>query len=234
MAAQSIASRPRRQQQQTEPDDAVLARALEFAEWSRKHATLVVVIAVAAVVLAGGLFWYRADQARRTDEAAVAFLQVEQAVYSGDESIAMRDLQLYIQQHGGTSYADEARVLLGQVHLRAGRPAEAIETLRPVADRMDRSPVGAQASILTAKAHEVAGQPQEAIAAYLRVADRSGSPFRQREALEGAAILRQEQGDAAGAAELYRRLLETTEAGTMERSVYEMRLAEAEAQAAGQ
>ena len=54
----------------------------------------------------------------------------------------------------------------------------------------------------------------------------------QVQALQNAAILRSGKGDFAGAAELYRRLVEMQEEGTMDRQLYEMRLAEAEARAA--
>jgi hypothetical protein len=55
--------------------------------------------------------------------------------------------------------------------------------------------------------------------------------FRQQEALTAAAALRESNGDFAGAAELYGRLAQMSEAGTMDRAVYEMRQAEASAQA---
>ncbi|MEX2583554.1 MAG: tetratricopeptide repeat protein [Gemmatimonadota bacterium] len=230
MAAQSIASRPRRSQQ-TEPDDIVLARALQFTEWARKNVVIVVVGAVALAVLIGGLLWYRAQRAERLENAAIEFLQVEQAVLSGNVAVATPQLQTFIVQHSGTPYADEARVLLGQVHLRAERPAEAVEVLTPVATRIGDSPVGAQAALLMAGAQEAAGDTEAAIQTYLRVADEADLSFRQQEGLMGAALLRQQAGDWAGAAELYRRLLETAEEGSMQRSMFEMRLAEAEAQA---
>jgi predicted negative regulator of RcsB-dependent stress response len=228
MAAQSIASRPKRRPQ-TEPDDVVLARALEFSEWARKNVMLISVLGVAVVVLVGGFFWYRTDQARRLENAAVAFLQVEQSMFVGDDAMAQRDLQLFIQQHGGTPYAEEARVMLGQVHLEGGRPQEAMEVLRPVADRLDRSPVGVQAALLLAAAQEAAGQPAAADETYLRVADRAEMEYRRQEALIGAALLREQAGNHAGAAEIYRRLVATAEPGTPDRLMFEMRLAEAEA-----
>jgi predicted negative regulator of RcsB-dependent stress response len=230
MAAQSIASRPRRPQQ-AEPDDVVLARALQFTEWARKNAVIVVVSAVVLVVLIGGLLWYRANQAQELETAAIEFLQVEQAVLSGDEGIATQQLQVFVQEHSDTPYGDEARVLLAQVHLRGERAAEAIEVLTPVANRIGDSPVGPQAALLLASAQEAGGDTEAAIATYLRVADEAELEFRQQEGLMGAALLRQESGDWAGAAELYRRLLEMTEEDSPQRSTLEMRLAEAEAKA---
>lgn len=230
MAAQSIASRPRRPQQ-TEPDDIVLARALQFADWAKKNIVIVTAAGVLTVLLVGGLFWYRANQTRRMEEAAVAFLPVEQAVLAGEETTAARELQLFIQRHGDTPYGDEARLLLGQVHLRGNRPAEAIEAVRPVAAEIGDSPVGAQAGLLLAAAQEAAGQTQEAIQTYLQVADEAETELRQEEALSAAALLRELGGDHAGAAELYRRLVEMNE-GTPDEPLFQMRLAEAEAQAA--
>lgn len=230
MAAQSIASRSRRPKQ-AEPDDAVLARALQISEWARKNIVLVTSVAAIVVVLVGGLLWYRADRERRLEDAAIAFLPVEQAVLSGEETIAARELQLFIQRHGDTPYGDEARVLLAQVHLRGGRPVDAIEAVRPVVARLQRSAVGPQAALLMAAAQEGAGQTEAAIQTYLQVAESAETPFRQEEGLVGAAILREQSGDFAGAAELYRRLAEMNE-GTPDQAMYEMRVAEAEAQAA--
>jgi predicted negative regulator of RcsB-dependent stress response len=233
MAAQSIARRPKRAQQ-IETDDVVLAKAIEFTEWARRNVTLVVGVAVVLVVVLGAFFWYRTDQNRRLDDAAIAFLQVEQAVMVGDDAIAARDLQQYIQQHDGTPYADEARILLGQVHLRGGRVAESIAVLEPVVSRLSSSPVGPQAALLMANAQEAAGETETAIQTYLRVADEADSNFRRQEGLMGAALLRTQLEDHAGAAELYRRLVEMNEEGTQERALFEMRLAEAEALATGQ
>jgi predicted negative regulator of RcsB-dependent stress response len=230
MVAQSIASRPKRPQQ-TEPDDIVLARALQFTEWARKNIVIVTGAAVVLLLLIAGLIWWRMERAQRLENAAIEFLQVEQAVLSGEQSIATQELQLFVQEHSGTPYADEARVLLAQVHLRSDRTAEAIDVLNPVVERMTDSPVGVQAALLLASAQQAADDPDAAIATYLRIADESDLVFRQQEALVGAALLRQQANDWAGAAELYRRLVETTEEGTPERSVFEMRLAEAEAQA---
>ena len=228
MVAQSIASRPRRPQQ-SEPDDVVLARALQLAEWARRNVIIIAIGTIVVVVLFVGLYWYRADRERRVDDAAIAFLQVEQAVFSGEDAIALRELQLFIQQHGATPYGDEARVLLGQIHLRGGRPAEAMEALQPVVDRMERSPVGVPAALLLATAQEDAGDPDAAIGTYLDIAERAEIEYQRQDALMGAGLLRQEAGDHAGAAELYRRLVESAEPGSADRAIFEMRLAEAEA-----
>jgi predicted negative regulator of RcsB-dependent stress response len=233
MAAQSIARRPKRPQQ-AEPDDLILARVLEAAEWTRRNAILVGATVATLVVVIAGLFWYRWNVERQREDAAIAFLQVEQAVLSGDQGIAAQQLQDFLQQHSDTPYGDEARVLLGQVHLRAGRNTEAIAALQPVADRMDDSVVGAQAGLLLASAQVAAGQQEEAIETYLEVGEEADTQFRRREGLTGAALLMQEGQDYAGAVEIFQQLVDMTEEGSADRLIYEMRLAEAQALAAAQ
>lgn len=228
MVAQSIARRTKRQQQ-VEADDAVLARALEFTEWARKNIKLIVTGGIVLALALSAFFWYRADRAGRLDRAAIAFIEVEQAVSTGDPSIAARDLQQYIQRHEGTPYADEARVMLAQVHLQAGEAEQAVAALEPVVARMERSRVGAQAGLLLGVAQLQAGNRDAAIAAYLEVANRADESFRREEALASAALLRMEAEDHAGAAELYSRLVDMNPTGSPRRSLYEMRLAEAEA-----
>lgn len=228
MVAQSMARRSKRQQQ-VEPDDVVLARAIEYTEWARQNIRLVAGVAIALAVLLTGFFWYRADQARRLDRAAIDYLQVEQAALSGNDAIAARDLDQYIRQHEGTPYADEARLLLAQVHLRGERVDEAIAAARPVADRLESSPVGAQAALLVAAAQQQAGDFDGAVATYLQVGERAEEGFRRQEGLMGAALLRSQTDDHAGAAELYRRLVSLNEEGSSERAMFEMRLAEEEA-----
>jgi predicted negative regulator of RcsB-dependent stress response len=229
MVAQSIASRSRRPPQ-PDPDDVLLARLLFAVEWARKNIVAVTSGVVVVLLLIGGIFWYRADQRRKAEEAAVAFLPVEQAVLGSDPTVATRELELFVQRHGSTEYGDEARVLLAQMHLRAGKTAEAIEVAAPVAADLD-SPVGPQAALLSAAAQEAAGQGAEAIQTYLRVADHRGSRFHQEEALLGAARLQEMTNDLTGAATSYRRLIEMTE-DPAEKSLYEMRLTEVEARAA--
>jgi len=233
MAAQSIASRTRRPQQ-TEPDDVVLARALQFAEWARRNVMLIIAGGVVLVVLLGGLFWYRTDRANRLERAAIEFMTLEQTIRAGDESIAVRDLQLFVQRHDGTPYADEARLMLGRIHLEEGRAQEAQVALQPVSDRIERSPVGAPGALLLAAAQEAAGQPQDAIQTYLRVGDRAPTEYQRQEGLVAAATLREDLGDFAGAAEVYQRLVNMSEEGSQDRTFYEMRLTEATARASAQ
>lgn len=228
MVAQSIASRSRRPQ--AEPEDELMGRALEVADWMRKNVILIGGVFGVLVLLLGGFFWYRADQARREEDAAIAFLTVEQSVLAGDPAVAARELDLYIQRHDGTMHAAEARLLAATVHLQQGQAADAMTALGDLGNDL-RSPLGPQAAMLYGAAQEANGQTAEAIATYMRVGEGAENGFHREEGLAAAARLREQTGDLAGAAALYARLVDEAENPTIS-AMYEMRRAEAEAMAA--
>lgn len=214
-----------------EPDDVVLARALEFSNWARANIKLVVGGAVVVAAIVAALLWWRADQAARNERAAMEFLQVEQTVASGNAALAARELEQFATRFEGTDYAEEATVMLGNLHLQMGDPAAAAEAVEGLAARPGASILATQAALIHAAALHAAEDTEGAIAAYLRVAEDAELDFQKIEALASAARLRAGAGDHAGAAELYARAVELTEPGTAERTIYEMRRAEAEASA---
>lgn len=232
--AQSIASRSRRPQGVSDADDVFIARTLQFTAWARRNARLVIAAAVVALLLIAGALYYRWDRANRLERAATEFMFLEQTAASGNVALATRDIQQFIQRFDGTPYADEARVLLGQLHLQQGEPQQAVEALRELQGRIRRSPVGAQGALLLGSAQAAAGDTAAAVATYTRVADEARLDFQREEALSSAALLHEQSGDYARAAELYRQLIAMTEEGSFQRSLYEMRLAEAEGRARGQ
>lgn len=231
MASPSVASRSKSASRVADTDDVVMARALQFSGWARRNAKIIIAAAAIVLVLALGFLWYRYQQAQTAERAAVSFMQVEQTAASGNATLASRDLQDFIRRYGGTAEADQARLLLARTHLEAGKPQEAVTVLQQV-EEGPRGTLGAQAALLLGVAHNQAGNRQAAVDTYLRVADAAELEYQREEALSRAALLRQEAGDHAGAAELFRRLVGMAEEGSFERSVYEMRLAEAEGRAA--
>lgn len=235
MSAQSVASsRSRRKRNDSEPDDIVLARALQFSQWARKNAIMVIVGAVLVAVLVGGAIYYRMYKEDRRAQAATEYLQLEQTAASGNAALAERDLEAFIARFDGTVYADEAQLLLAEIKLTTDQPAEAVAVLEDFVDRIGDSPVGAQGALLLGAAQQAAGDTTAAIATYMTVADEAEMLFRRQAALSDAALLHMQAGNFGEAASLYTRLVDTAEEGTPERSVYEMRRAEAEAQAAAQ
>jgi predicted negative regulator of RcsB-dependent stress response len=209
-------------------DDVLLDTTLAVSTWAQRNRQLLTfgLIALGIAALGGIYYWnYRKGHFER---AAVELERVETAVAFGDTATAKVELGRYIESFGNTPYADEARVLLGQIYLQSSQPDQAAQVLQEASDVSE--PLGRQAALLLAKTHEQQGQLEEAEALLLRIADRSDLAFQEREALEEAARIRARRGNVAGAVELYERILEDMEETEPSRGVYEMRLEELRAQ----
>jgi predicted negative regulator of RcsB-dependent stress response len=190
---------------------------------------VVIAVAVVAAVVVGGLLYWRAIETERQERAAAEFMQLEQTVMSGNTALASRDLQSFIGRFDGTDYGDEARLMLARVQLQAGQPAAAIDAVEDLAG--GGSDLSAQAGILLGTAQAAAGDAEAAIATYRATADDAELDYQAAEALSLAAMLMIQANDAAGAAELYQRAAELSPEGSIERSILEMRAAEAAASA---
>lgn len=231
MASPSVASsRTRNTTHGVSDDDVVMVRAIQLSEWARRNARIVIGVSAIVIVAVAAYLFYGYQKRQSEERASIAFSQVEQTALSGNATLAQRDLTTFIRRFDGTVQADQARLLLAKVHLDAGKAREAVTVLQAV-DEGPATPVGAQGAMLLGAAQNQAGNRQAAIDSYLRVAEAAELEYQQEEALAEAALLRQQGGDFAGAAELYRRLLGMAEEGSFERSLYEMRLAEAEGRA---
>jgi predicted negative regulator of RcsB-dependent stress response len=230
MSAQSVAGQSRRPSK-PESDDALVLRAIEFSAWAKRNIRLIVAAAVVVVVLVGGLLYWRMYREDRMERAAAEFVQLQQTAASGNVQLAARDMEQYVRRFEGTVYAEEARIALAQLHLQQDSAGRAVEVLAGAADRVGDSPLGPQAALLLAAAQQANGDPDAAIASYMEVADEAELSFRQIAALEAAAQLHARQGNHAEAVAVYQRLSGMAAEGSPERQLYEMRLAEARAQA---
>lgn len=232
MASPSVASSRTRTTTSVTDDDVVMVRALQLSTWARRNARVVMGIAAVALLAVAAYLFYGYQKRQSEERASIAFARVEQTALSGNATLAQRDLQDFVRRFDGTIQADQARLLLAKVHLDAGKAREAVTVLEAV-DQGPGTPVGAQAAMLLGAAQNQAGNRQAAIQSYLAVADAAELDYEKESALSEAAILRQEGGDFAGAAELYRRLRDMVEEDSFERTLYEMRLAEVEGRALG-
>ena len=220
----------RRPQQSASEDDVFVANVFVLSEWARKNSQLLILAGIALVLVAGGVvyYWsYRQDQNRQ----AVQELEiVQQVVNFGLPQEAEIRLNEYLQRFGGTRHAVEARLLLAQVHLEEGRAEQAIEVLEEAREG-GGDPMAIQLRSLLARGYEEAGRLQDAVNEHVSIADDARMDFQRNEALADAARLRGLMDDHAGAAELYRQILEGMDDEDPDRGLYEMRLAEAELEA---
>ena len=215
---------------QAAPDDAFIARVLELTVWIREHRRAITVGLIAVVLALATGVYYRNSRVAIANRATAELAELRQAVASGNRAVAIQELQTFIGRFGSTSAAAEARLVLGQLYLEEGNPEQAIQTLRSVADDLNH-PLGASAAFLVGAAHEAANRSGEAERVYLRVADGAEFPFQRLDALDAAARIRLDRGDFAGAATLYDRILAMLPQDAPERTIYEMRRAEARTRA---
>lgn len=206
-------------------EDVFVARILEAGNWLQAHKQVVVAGVVVVIVAIASLLYYRSYRATLAEDAANQLEAIHQQVALGDRNGGRDALVLYLERFGGTAYAGEARMLLGEVYLSNGESEQALAVLEPMA-RSPREPLELQAAALLGAAYEQVGRWADAEATYLRIADRSDLDFQIRDALAAAARIRASQGNAAGAAELYRRILDSMDEEQPDRGLWEMRLAE--------
>lgn len=214
-----------------DPDDRFVAGVVAAGDWFQRNSRLVTIAAIALFLLvAGSLYWVRYQRTLR--EAASAELNaIRQTVASGNTPLALRDLSAFLESFGDTPSGREGRLIMAQLLLFEGRNDEALDAAAPLAEDLEE-PLGINAARLVAAAHEQAGRLAEAEAEYLRISERGGRAFERNRALADAARVRMHRGDAAGAAELYRRALEAVPANDPQVPFLRLRLGEAEAQAA--
>jgi predicted negative regulator of RcsB-dependent stress response len=214
-------------------DDRFVAGVLESTAWAKEHGRAIIFAAIAAAVLIGGFLVYRINSQRQHEAATTQLTQVRQTFMTGNLALAIRDLEVFLAAYGRTRPADEARLMLGQAYLETGEPQRAIEPVQRLAGDPRTAP-GVNAALLLAAAHEAAGNLEQAEQVFLRIGDRARFQYQRLEALDNAARIRLERGMAAGAVEIYDRILEKLDEAAPERAVFELRRGEvAAATAAG-
>jgi predicted negative regulator of RcsB-dependent stress response len=218
-----------------EDEDLFVARVFEVSTWAERNSQLLILAGIALALLLGGVVYY-ASYRRDLNRQAVAELErvgnMAAVAPPGETAQAEAELNSFVERFGGTRHAAEAELLLAQLQLRQGRAEQAVVTLEDF-PRPDRDPLSLQAKSLLGRAYEELGRYQEAERAYLAVSDAASLEFERRDALADAARARSRSGNHAGAAELYRQILEGLDETHYERGLFEMRLAEEEQEARG-
>lgn len=219
--------RPAKPASPVDQEDAFVATTLQATQWAQRNRPILTLGIVLAAVIVAGIVYYVRYQNTLNSGAALQLEEIQQRLDTGDQTGAQADLELFLERFDGTPSADEARIALAQISAGAGEREAAAEILEPLARDMG-NPLGPQAAGLLAAISEDAGNLETAEALYLRLADQSRLGFQVRDALAAAARIRWESGDAAGAMELYDRLLARMDETDPDRGLVEMRRAEAE------
>lgn len=214
--------------QDSAPDDVFVARVLETSAWAKQNSRTLIIGGIVAAVIVIGLVYFVTSRRAERAQAAAQLTQVRAVALSGNAPLAIRELEQFLSRFGGTPSADEARLMLGRAYLDAGQIQQAQQMVEPLADNLG-SGLGINAAFLLANTYEAAQEPHRAEEIYLEIGEEARFMFQRQDGLDNAARIRLQRGDAAGAAELYERLLEITPASNTERPIFELRLGEARA-----
>ena len=228
MASTSTTARSRKPQA-LDAEDAMAMRAAELAAWAQRNIRTVIIAAGVVLVLLLVFFATRLTSQRRAERAAAQWLQVQDAAQQGTAGVPR--LASFANSFDGTPESAEARLAVASIYLDQNQPQNAIPEARRVADA--GGPMSFQGWMLLGAAQARANQRDAAIQTYLKAADETELVFQQQEARSEAALLNEEAGKWTAAAQIYATMLADTEEGTMDRSVVELRKAEAESRAAG-
>lgn len=212
------------------PDDAFVGTIRRIIDWAQNHQRETIIGAVALAVVVGGTAWFIVQQRQIEATAQNRLAQVQQSVASGNTQLAIRDLETFLQRFEGTETADQARLMLADIYMNTEQPAQAIDALGTLPDRLDAA-FGIAGARLEAAALERLERYPDAVQAYLDIADNARFPFQRREALADAGRVELQHGDPQAAVDLFGRVVDTFDEDETGRGYYEMWLAEAEARA---
>ncbi|MEN8374456.1 MAG: tetratricopeptide repeat protein [Gemmatimonadota bacterium] len=211
-----------------DPDDKFVAAVVTGTDWFKRNSRVVTIAAIALfIVVAGGLYWVRYQRTLR--EAGSAQLSgIRQTVATGNTPLAMRDLTTFLDNFGATPSGGEGRLLMAQLLLVEGRNEEALQAASQLAADL-RDPLGPGAARLAAAAYEQMDRLPEAEQEFLRIAESAPRSFERHQAMADAARIRAQRGDAQGAADLYRQLLDSVPETDPQYPIIRLRLGEVEA-----
>jgi len=185
------------------PIDPFLERVLA---WTKAHKRIT--SWVSTVILVGAaLFVWNASSTRRSE--VIASRQLQGARYAFENQnlpLAASELSRIIENYAGTNAAAEGRLLLAQVRLLQGQPAQAVEALRAFAPGAGAA-FRAQAYGLLGAAYENLGRPREAAEAYQTGAERARMDFLRAQMLSDAGRAWAAAGDTAKAVVAYKRIV---------------------------
>ncbi len=159
----------------------------------------------AGVVKITQLFQHRVDQ--RVEAAAVGNLDRARALADkGETAEAARVLRPILDRVKDPTIAPQALLLHADLEEKNGNMDAALESLRRASEDFTGSPEQPGASLRYAKALDARGRGDEALKVYERVRDTAPPAFRATAQIALAAH-REASGDAAGALELYAKIL---------------------------
>src|SRR5581483_8025968 len=107
--------------------------------WAELHSRLLTGIAIAILVLIGGVWFYQKAHQARARNASVLLTEAEQARAAGNLPLAQSNLERVVSRYGGTPAGHAARLVLAQVLYDKGQYQQGITELQKLIDDGDEA-----------------------------------------------------------------------------------------------
>ena len=199
-------------------------------EWFTLHGRKLVLVAIAALVIAAGVWFYRSSVATTRQSAESALYSAQGALASGNVQLAQTDLAGVIARFSGTPAATQAGLLLAQTHYDMQDWDAGLRVLHDVQGSADPAFTSAVQTLI-AVGLEGHGDFAGAAQAHRSAANAAQFETGRQTSLVAAAHAFAAAGDTAAAIAIWTELAADPE--SQHASEARVRLGELEAQAAG-
>jgi len=212
--------------QQIDTEDHVTERVLEAVAWAEAHRRAVIAGAIVLVLVVAAAFYYTNYRNKLVDRASVRLQEIQITAQAADLETVRSELGLFIEQYSGTPYADQARIVLGELELRRDSLGLAIRALEPVAELGSAQPLSFTAMDMIAAAYEQGGDLERAAQWYDRLESAALFDYQRHAAMAEKARLHTLAGRYDEAAALYEQLVEEAQDDPAGQQLYAVRLGE--------
>ncbi len=188
--------------------DRFVEQTFDWAHWAETHRNQVLAGVVGVALLVAAFFVYR-NMARDAEaQAARDYISARQSYFAGNYPLAVSDLRRFLDEHGRSSYADDAEFFLADAYHEAGDDAQAIAALEKFLDDHGKSPFAGAARRLLAAVYQSAGQYDKAVETYREAIDAAGYDELKAQLHHELAEVYEAQGKPAQAVDEYRAVVE--------------------------
>ncbi|MEC4668855.1 MAG: tetratricopeptide repeat protein, partial [Nitrospirota bacterium] len=177
-------------------------------DWMTHHRRQLTIGAVTLFLVGGGVWFTQAAQVRKENFAARELSQARTAADAGNFQLAASDLNGIIGTYGRTPAAQEAVILLANVHLQQGQAALAAAELQDFLNGGPQREFRAPAAGLLGSAWEELGDFSRAADAFEQAVDAMPYAMIRSQYLMDLGRAASISGDPARAAAAYERIIE--------------------------